>query len=298
MSFVAFLANYPGTPPAPFRPFPAGEPAFFLVGVATPDGHPAPAAQLSVSKVKAKGTGRDPVDTVTETAKAWQGRRRITVATRRYSFERYTRGALALAREAARWTAPGGTPLSLWSFVVAVVDAASMGYRVPSNRMSARPGSRGEGHENTARATVRGSRVVAAPVAVSTPAPVVAAPATPLRSRLAGLAGIAADTAATADAARATAAQPTASWVSSFAAAPDAIRERGAAQRAREAAAAAVRAENAAQAARAVQGPSLDGDVARFAALELGDAAAPTGEAVNAMPVDPGVARFAALDLD
>lgn len=163
-SFVAFAANYAGNPPAPFRAFEAGEAVFYLVGVASVDGgRPAPTAQLSVFTETVKGTGRDPVDTVREEAKAWQGRTRVVVATREYSWERYTKGAKALAREAAEWTAPDGSPLALWSYVVAVDDAEGMGYKVPKARTQARPGCRGVGLENKAGATVEGSKVVAAP---------------------------------------------------------------------------------------------------------------------------------------
>ena len=176
MSFVAFPAHYAGTPPHPFRAFAAGEAAFYLVGVETANGHPAPSGQLTIFKDKDSGTGRDPIDTVTETAKGWQGRRRVSVATRTYSWSRYTKGALATARDSAQWTDPNGQPLRLWSFVVAVDDAERMGYRVPRGRMNARRGNRGVGHENNATGTVRGRSVVAV-APVSTPAPVVSRPA-------------------------------------------------------------------------------------------------------------------------
>jgi len=163
-SFVAFNANYAGEPPAPFAPFAAGERVFYLVGVTQGDGQaPAPTAQLSVYTETVKGDGRDPVDTIHETAKAWQGRKRVTVASRSYSWERFTRGAKALAREESQWTAPDGSPLTIWSYVVSCQDAADMGYRVPDKGIVARPGARGVGYENKANATVKGAAVVQAP---------------------------------------------------------------------------------------------------------------------------------------
>jgi hypothetical protein len=188
MSFVAFAANYAGTPPAPFRPFAAGEHAYYLVGVETANGHPAPSGQLSVFKDKTQGEGRDPVDTMVETAKGWRGRRRVAVATRTYTWERFSRGALAVARDSAQWTDPTGQPLRLWAFVVAVDDAQDMGYRVPRGRMNARAGSRGVGHENNARGTVRGRSVVQAtpPAPVVPTAPTTWATASPVTSAVCG----------------------------------------------------------------------------------------------------------------
>jgi hypothetical protein len=163
-SFVAFNANFAGNPPMPFRPFAAGERCFYLVGVTQGDGQaPAPTAQLSLFVDTVKGSGRDPIDTVTEVAKAWQGRKRVTVATRSYSWERFTRGAKAVARELAQWTAPDGSPLTIWSYVVSCQDAADMGYRTPDKGIVARPGARGVGYENKANATVKGAAVVQAP---------------------------------------------------------------------------------------------------------------------------------------
>ena len=140
MSFVAFAANFAGTFPLNF---------------------PTPAVQLSVFKDKTPGTGQYPTDTVTETAKGWKGRRRVAVAVRTYSWNRYSKGALKAARDDAQWTAPDGTPLVLWSHLVPVDLAESAGFRVPKGRMAARPGTRQVGRENAATGTVKGRSVVA-----------------------------------------------------------------------------------------------------------------------------------------
>ena len=162
MSFVAFDARHPGNPPAPFAPFDRGETVFYLVGIATgSDSLPAPGAQLSVSSKTVKGSGRNPVDTITETAKAWRGRRRVTVATRSYRWERYTKGAKAAARDASQWQGTDGRIMVLWSHLVSVDDAERFGYRTPRARTEARPGRRGVGTENNAAATVRGNRLAA-----------------------------------------------------------------------------------------------------------------------------------------
>ena len=140
MSFVTFAANFAGTFPLNF---------------------PAPAVQLSVFKDKSTDDARYPTDTVIETAKGWQGRSRVSVAVRTYSWSRYSKGALKAARDAAAWTAPDGTPLVLWSHIVPVAVAAAAGFRVPKGRMAARPGTRAVGRENAALATVEGGAVVA-----------------------------------------------------------------------------------------------------------------------------------------
>ena len=158
MSFVAFSANFAGTPPAPFAPFARGESVFYLVGIDTGEGLPAPGAQLSADSRTVKGGGRYPVDTVTETAQAWQGRRRRTVATRSYRWERYTKGAKAAARDAAQWQGADGRVMVLWSHLVTVDSADALGYRTPGASTVARPGRRGVGVENNAAATVRGTR--------------------------------------------------------------------------------------------------------------------------------------------
>lgn len=163
MSFVAFNANFAGSPPAPFSAFEKGESVFYLVGITTLESVlPAPTAQLSVSTKKVKGSGRDPVDTVTEKAMAWTGSgRRRTVAKRSYSWERYTKGAKKAAAEAAQWQGTDGSVLVLWSNLVTVFDAEALGYKTPGASTTARPGRRGVGVENCAAATVRGSKVVA-----------------------------------------------------------------------------------------------------------------------------------------
>ncbi|MGE3483449.1 MAG: hypothetical protein AB7L09_01830 [Nitrospira sp.] len=167
MSFVAFHANNPSVPPAPFAPVRAGDLAFYLVAIATTNGTlPAPTAQLSVSTRTEKGQGRNPVDVVRETASAWQGRRRVTIATRVYRWERFTKGAKAAARDAALWTGVDGGVMVLWSHLVSVADAERLGYRTPSATTAARAGRRGVGVENNAAASVAqgprgGARVVA-----------------------------------------------------------------------------------------------------------------------------------------
>jgi hypothetical protein len=302
MSFVSFPANYAGSPPAPFAAFDAGEIVFYLVG--TVDGAsplPAPGAQLSVFKDTTKGSGRNPVDTVTETAKGWRGRRRITVATRTYSWSRFTRGALAAARESAQWTDPQGAPLAVWSNLVSVDDANALGYRTPRGRLNAaRPGRRGVGVENNARGTVRGRSIAVAQA--STPAPVAPAPAVPVPTPgLApavpqGLASLVQDAAQSVDAVR-EAARPLPGWAQSMARNPRNVRARAEAQAAREAQAAqnAARREAQAQAERdaAQAGRMAHAGAERFASLDLGSAPAPVDSGPCA-----GAERFASLDLD
>jgi len=288
MSFVAFSARFAGSPPAPFAPFGAGELAFFLVGtVAAGSELPAPGAQLSVFKDKTEGTGRNPVDSVTETAKGWRGRRRVTVAVRTYAYPRFVRGALAAAREGASWATPEGLPLLIWSNLVSVDDAAGMGYRTPRGLTNARPGRRGVGVENNARGTIQGRSVAVA--RESTPAPVARASAptvVPAAAVPTGLAALARETAGSAQAVRA-ASTPTPSWVASFAAAPDATRERNAAIAAR-ATAIAARATAPAPVADSERFTPSE----RFASLDLSDSAPARSFA------DAASERFASLDLD
>jgi len=296
MSFVSFPANYAGSAPGPFAPFAAGEIVFYLVGTingASP--LPAPGAQLSVFKDTTKGSGRNPVDTVTETAKGWRGRRRITVATRTYSWPRYTRGALAAARESAQWTDPQGAPLAVWSNLVSVDDADALGYRTPLGHLNAaRPGRRGVGVENNARGTIRGRSVAVAQG--SNPAPVAPAltpglaPAIPQ-----GLASLVQDAAQSVDAVR-DAARPLPGWARSMARNPVNVQARAEAQAAREAQAAqnADRREAQAQAERfaAQAGRMAYAGAERFASLDLGSAPA----SVESGPC-VGAERFASLDL-
>ena len=292
MSFVAFSARFAGNPPAPFAAFAAGDLAFFLVGtVAAGSELPAPGAQLSVFKVKTEGTGRNPVDSVTETAKGWRGRSRVTVAVRTYTYPRFVRGALAAAREGASWATPEGLPLLIWSNLVSVDDAAGMGYRTPRGLTNARPGRRGVGVENNARGTIQGRSVAVA--RESTPAPVarvsasVAPAALPVDAAApSGLAALARETAGSAQAVRA-ASTPTPSWVASFAAAPDATRERNAAIAARDSARAARATTPAPVVDSAPLAPSE-----RFASLDLSDSAPARSFA------DAASERFASLDLD
>lgn len=288
MSFVAFSARFAGNPPAPFAAFAAGDLAFFLVGtVAAGSELPAPGAQLSVFKVKTEGTGRNPVDSVTETAKGWRGRSRVTVAVRTYTYPRFVRGALAAAREGASWATPEGLPLLIWSNLVSVDDAAGMGYRTPRGLTNARPGRRGVGVENNARGTIQGRSVAVA--RESTPAPVARASAptvVPAAAVPTGLAALARETAGSAQAVRA-ASTPTPSWVASFAAAPDATRERNAAIAARDSARAARATTPAPVVDSAPLAPSE-----RFASLDLSDSAPARSFA------DAASERFASLDLD
>lgn len=321
MSFVAFPAKNPGTPPAPFNAFDRGEVVFYLVGTVGGEELPTPSAQLSVDKVtttnacdrsyrnrrgrsskcsKAPGhsdscgwSRRTVVDTIEETARGWRGRRRVVVATRSYSWERYTRGAKAAARESAQWGDPQGNPLRVWSNLVTIADAASHGYRTPRGRTEARPGRRGVGVENNARGTVRGRSVVVADPAPSTPAPVAPSTPAPVASvdpeAPSGLAAIAAETAANARAIEA-ARTPTPSWVDSMSRAPDATREREAAIAAR----AALRAQNAA--ATPEPTPVVE-EEERYRVVDLSDDS-PNSEPEYDPETDPSVLRFRLLDLD
>jgi hypothetical protein len=299
MSFVSFPANYAGSAPAPFAPFEAGEVVFYLVGIVGDSPLPSPGAQLSVFKDTIKGNGRDPVDTVTETAKGWRGRSRVAVASRTYSWPRFTRGALAAARESAQWTDPQGAPLAVWSNLVSVADADALGYRTPLGRLNAaRPGRRGVGVENNALGTIRGRSVAVAQGSVSAPAPVAPAPAIPVGLAPAipqGLASLVQDAAQSVDAVR-DAARPLPGWARSMALNPVNVQAAQAAQAAREAQAAqnAARREAQAQAAQnAAQAERMAyAGAERFASLDLGSAAP-----VDAGPC-AGAERFASLDLD
>jgi hypothetical protein len=265
MSFVSFAANFGGTPPAPFAPFTRGDMVFYLVGVDTENGAPAPASQLQISTKTDKGRGQNPVDSITETAKGWQGRRLVTVATRAYSWERYTRGAKAAARDESSWSTPEGEPLRIWSYVVSVDNARSLGYRVPGGTINARRGNRGVGHENNARGTVAGRSVVP----VATPEPVVTEPVR------AGLP----------------------EWAQYAAAMPEAVESRRVANAAR---AARIAARNRAPQDREPDQlvPDEERAVRRVEALDLDSS--PVGVLVDSSgsDVDPGEARFALLDLD
>jgi len=210
MSFVAFPANFAGSPPGPFRPFPAGTVAFYLVGVARGTEAPAPGRELSVVSVEARASGcgknyatrtrrtfkcqMDPghngrcgwtdrvlVDTIVETAKARDGRGRFTdvVATRTYSWARFTKGAKRAAAESTPWTAPNGGPITIWSNLVSVADAEGKGYSVPGGQISARPGRRGVGVEHNALGAVHGRNVVAIAAPAPQAAPQAAAKAAP-----------------------------------------------------------------------------------------------------------------------
>jgi hypothetical protein len=302
MSFVAFPANYPGTPPYPFRPFPAGEMVFYLVGTLSPDSAlPNPGQQLSVDTEtsespvcgrrygrrrcsKAPGHsgrhGRGEVTvTVTETAKGWRGRRRVDVASRTYSWSKYTRGAKAAAREAAVWTSVDGSPLTVWSNLVSVPDAAELGYRTPGGVINARPGMRGVGVENNAQGGLRGRNVVpVGPAAVDSPPVDSPVPAEPVEDQIR---------------------RSLPAWAQAEARDPEAVAERAAARMARAERIAARNRQGADRANREPDQivPDPERGAARFAALDL-DTRTPAEPLPESTGEDRGAARFASLDLD
>lgn len=174
---MAFPANYPFICSLPSRDghnvrHASGCDSVFLVGLAGPNGIPAPSSQLYVKREEIS-QGR--MTFVTEIAKRGSGRAVREIARRSYEHPKYARSAdRQKARDAATWRSPTGTEVRVWCNMVCVTEAKQLGFKVASYVKPARAGTRTVGYENAADA-----RPVLDPIAESvTPVTVDAVPPT------------------------------------------------------------------------------------------------------------------------
>jgi len=177
-----------------------------------------------------------------------------------------------------------------------------MGYAVPSGSTVARPGSRGTGHENAQRGSLRGRSIVATPEPLRQPAPQTPAqtPA-PAPAGVTGFAGLNAETGGTAEAIR-DARRPTPSWVASFSDQPEARRERARAIAARNAAAVA-NVQRLREERETPPAPAMVGETGHWLSQDrmhavLGEIAEPIEAEQSEDAPAAGAGRFAGLEID